>query len=374
MRNLMVVSACWLAMGGAASASSVDPNGPQVKNEVDVVFASGVTRILGADVTGQIDDLAPTRAALSAGGSTAAYDAEIEILPSHIDYSDGGVATGRFSSETSTTSITIMFRNTTAVAILPKLSSLIVPAGFGFYMANLSACGASLLACPQSDPSETFANLGHNPSAAPGAALAGASFSFDIRSGAHILTSLSGSLSLGLGAGGVPTISDTTGALAGGLTGFRLATPLGSLSALGYAWDATTVNLDLGALLGPLAPGAWESITYDTTVTSFTNQACDLANCVLAYSMFGDPIGRSGNAPTPGDSAFGAPLDAAAITGLNGGTFQDLTLDLPTYQNGQLSLFVPSSAVPEPSVWALMLVGLGIVGGALRRREHAATA
>lgn len=39
----------------------------------------------------------------------------------------------------------------------------------------------------------------------------------------------------------------------------------------------------------------------------------------------------------------------------------------PGYTN---ILFTPSSAVPEPATWGLMIVGFGIVGGGLRRRRR----
>lgn len=32
----------------------------------------------------------------------------------------------------------------------------------------------------------------------------------------------------------------------------------------------------------------------------------------------------------------------------------------------------PAGAVPEPASWALMIVGMGVAGGALRRRRSAA--
>ncbi len=39
-----------------------------------------------------------------------------------------------------------------------------------------------------------------------------------------------------------------------------------------------------------------------------------------------------------------------------------------------LATFAPTSAVPEPATWAMMIAGFGVVGGAVRRRRPAALA
>ena len=39
-----------------------------------------------------------------------------------------------------------------------------------------------------------------------------------------------------------------------------------------------------------------------------------------------------------------------------------------------LATFAPTSAVPEPATWSMMIVGFGVIGGAVRRRRPAALA
>ena len=47
----------------------------------------------------------------------------------------------------------------------------------------------------------------------------------------------------------------------------------------------------------------------------------------------------------------------------------------PWSQEGYtLATFAPTSAVPEPATWSMMIVGFGVIGGAVRRRRPAALA
>ena len=81
------------------------------------------------------------------------------------------------------------------------------------------------------------------------------------------------------------------------------------------------------------------------------------------------------NAANLGFTQFNAPT---LFTGSPGsptfltGTF---TLINPFFGNGTLTIspVAVTGAVPEPATWAMMLVGFGAVGGALRRRQKVAT-
>jgi hypothetical protein len=65
--------------------------------------------------------------------------------------------------------------------------------------------------------------------------------------------------------------------------------------------------------------------------------------------------------------------DAWHIKHLGPVAFQELP---PTLVESPISpeTIVPSSAVPEPASWAMMLGGFGLIGGALRRRSIARVA
>jgi hypothetical protein len=58
---------------------------------------------------------------------------------------------------------------------------------------------------------------------------------------------------------------------------------------------------------------------------------------------------------SPGDQVAGGGFDS-----------QDFSL---TTTPGSFQGFPPASAVPEPSVWGLMLIGFGAIGGSFRRRR-----
>jgi hypothetical protein len=64
-------------------------------------------------------------------------------------------------------------------------------------------------------------------------------------------------------------------------------------------------------------------------------------------SIYGADIGSTGNIGPTGGYSVTAGLDGGTATGVG---FVDLAV----------------SAVPEPSVWALMIAGIGMVGMALR--------
>lgn len=65
--------------------------------------------------------------------------------------------------------------------------------------------------------------------------------------------------------------------------------------------------------------------------------------------------------------------DLASATDLFFGVQSDVVTDAgltQTFSLGRIDSF--TLAVPEPATWALMIVGFGLVGGALRRRERGA--
>lgn len=127
--------------------------------------------------------------------------------------------------------------------------------------------------------------------------------------------------------------------------------------------------------------GANDFFVMRTSGNVNTNHTMSLLGGVTADHVIWDLDGASGNVlqTSGGNSMVGMFIDT------KGGDFQFSELGL----NGQLintgghiqfvsgshmnaALLVPG--VPEPATWALMIVGLGFVGAALRARPRAATA
>lgn len=138
-------------------------------------------------------------------------------------------------------------------------------------------------------------------------------------------------------------------------TASTLAIDLGKVYKLasGTFVDRVTSGGDNGAFIGGL---------FDFT-TSFTVQACADASCNLLY---GPQLSFNKSAP----AVHGSPSDfayTADLTGLSGRYF----LYSVTGTNGVnpgLSA-ISFAAVPEAATWALMIAGVGLAGGALRRRR-----
>jgi hypothetical protein len=104
-----------------------------------------------------------------------------------------------------------------------------------------------------------------------------------------------------------------------------------------YAADPYSVSFD-GQLLGTFSPtsNAFSSVTTGTFVASATNGVLTFRGVPL------DGLDRS------------VGIDAVSVAAVQGNAAQ-------------------VAAVPEPAAWAMMLVGFGAIGGALRRRQKVTT-
>jgi hypothetical protein len=153
------------------------------------------------------------------------------------------------------------------------------------------------------------------------------------------------------------------------LNGFRLTALPGDPTQFGVVWDATDIEIGLsdGALL---QPGDSMGFTYESTVQSFSRTPCygmNRAACVVSYSSFGDPLGRGGGiipgglAGVPGQASTDAAPDPSGIT------FATYEFKHPVYKDGVVS-FDMNAPVAEPATWAMLILGFGLVGSALRRR------
>src|SRR5678815_705976 len=70
-------------------------------------------------------------------GSYGTFATVSELAVDHIDFKNGNVSGGLYSQSTTSSTIVITFMNDGLTAVLPQLSSTILPAGFGMYIADI---------------------------------------------------------------------------------------------------------------------------------------------------------------------------------------------------------------------------------------------
>lgn len=149
--------------------------------------------------------------------------------------------------------------------------------------------------------------------------------------------------------------------------------------------NGVTVNLTAGTYQLTFTQDAFSAFTRFANVSG-----CDNAgqNCVTGWEnsarysiggvtyLFGDGAGSGGLGPVSG----GAYYDSAAasfaaagqyITTFTVGNGQSVIFfiydDILGDNSGGVSLLL--AAVPEPSTWAMLILGMGAVGAAMRRRR-----
>lgn len=160
--------------------------------------------------------------------------------------------------------------------------------------------------------------------------------------------------------------------IAAGLAVF-LAGPASAL--VRYDFTAFTSYVSEGESING---GGFSFETPDLLTTSTTIQLAGLSSCSLSTTA--QPTGG-----TCTDVSFNLPFSAIVFgtnTALNPdtayyfyfpagslssfGTYASITLQ---GQTGQLVISDLSDTVPEPTTWAMMLVGIGVMGTAMRRRK-----
>ena len=144
--------------------------------------------------------------------------------------------------------------------------------------------------------------------------------------------------------------------------------------------SSTTLAIDLGGIFSLASGtfvdrvtsgggnGAFRGGTTDFT-TAFSIQGCTSFACTTLVGpalsfMKTAPIGPT----VPGDFAF-----TASLVGLTGQFFLYSVTAANGPNPGLSALSFEGAAipaVPEPATWALMLLGFGVVGSALRRRRR----
>lgn len=326
------------------------------------------------DVTGEGDNVFTIQGGtfplpLSEGSLTfgsnngASFQSVVDIGSEFISFENGNAVSGPFITTKSSSVVDITFLNDSGSTVVPVLSSTIIPAGLGFYLSDRTdGCGGNVYqGCPESQAGYSFSDLANL--AAPGEPTAFAGFEFSIVAGGETLYSLTGSMQMVYDpVTQQMVVSDSLDPARDALAGFTQATPFGSGSAIGYAWDATNILINFQ---NAMAAGESRTLSYITTVTSYTRTNCiDGVTCLVAYSGFGDPVGRGGG-------VAGRSASLAAVGAIDNVEFEPSVFRRPTFENGVLT-FKLASAVPEPAIWLTMILGFGIVGTAVRGRRRAA--
>ena len=326
---------------------------------------SGLYRFDGAQIQGSVGS--------NAFGSGGTFASTSRLDPDGVDFQNGNASGGRYAFTSSHTAIDISFTNDDAVALIPSLRSSILPAGLGLFidhpcLDDVAACGPGHSLFSIKD----FRKFAPDTLPGPANDIAGASFNFSVRSGGTVIYSLTASVVLAYDpmTHGNVLITDF-GAAEAALSGFRLSALPGDASQFGVVWDAT--NFEVSAPGGALLqPGDSAVFTYESTVETFSRTPCyamNAAACVVAYSSFGDPVGRGGGI-IPG-ALLGSPGQFSAEDAQEGGGLQFATFGFkhPVYRDGVVSFDMDLPPVPEPSTWSMLIAGFGLVGLTLRRGQ-----
>ena len=366
LKIALVVACGAVALASAANAQqvTVDPSAASVTHLGDhdqVVHPAG-DGDLSLNVGGQ-----------TVGG--AHYSSDFNV-GSQISFESGSVAVGDQvyrSQSISSIALNTYFDGTKSGG---QLLSQITAAGLGFYVTS-GNCFSSPMSCAQSmNPADNFSAFAVG-SGADVQTLATVSFNFAVVQDGETLTQFTGSLDLNAQNGAYSIDMTNAPTALSGLRTLQFGQPD---SDFGYAWNATNLPVNLNPITGD------STISYIATVTSETNAPC-LADgaCLLAYSGFGDPIGGGGEISS-NILASDGPLTLGSSQGLNSTcpvptslgddgntyincvTFSPTTFNLPSF-DGNGNLVFTQGGVPEPASWALMILGFGAMGAALRRRK-----
>lgn len=137
------------------------------------------------------------------------------------------------------------------------------------------------------------------------------------------------------------------------------------------------IGFSAGSLTNPFD----QILEFMTTLSGFLSiTATTTANFVggpndtdfSSVSLLG-PDGSTTDVP---ETAFSSDLNEFRIVNnvpISAGTYQIRLQGTPGTSNGAFGgdvAFVAASAVPEPGTWLMMLIGFGLLGGAMRRKKQ----
>lgn len=298
------------------------------------------------------------------------FQASVTIEPGFIEFKNGAIGLGAYSIITSTTRLVISVTNSSANPILfDSFQSVIIPAGFGFYISRLGA-GCTPLSpqdCSYADDGRWNAsNLVRPDDIPPGLRLGTSGFDFRVEVDGSPQYELQAGLDLVYNPLTLENVLvENFGDAPTRLDGWTLATIPGDTGAIGYAWDATA--FEFGMPNPWLGAGETRTITYISSVYVETFAGVpETVVAMLGYSAFGDPIGRPG-----GGGSSQALFEAESLSTISSVTVGNFRFVTPYFRNGRLFLPPEGSAapIPEPGTWAMLIAGFGLVGTGLRRRR-----
>ncbi len=142
-----------------------------------------------------------------------------------------------------------------------------------------------------------------------------------------------------------------------------------TLGVLGNAnildWTISMIDgPDMFTLLGPLSGNNSQLLIDGTALTASATDIFFNFSAGSGFALFQNPTVGSGQhfycVQVTGCFDFDGPGEA--INAPAGFAFQRNSLE------GNISIAQAGGAVPEPGTWAMMLIGFGAIGGAMRRR------
>jgi hypothetical protein len=319
--------------------------------------------------------------------NTVTFNSFVTTTPSLVTFESSNTSTGPFVQTNSSSTVAIGIHNAGGSSVQPTVASTISAAGLGFYIANTNyvdpTTGLQCVAasCPGTN-AHTFADFVATGGSSE-QALAGATFTFSIVADDRTIYSISGSAELFVGGNGSDffvsqTLDSISGAFVNDETDLNDASHLlagftqtwATDSAFGYAWDATNI---FPTFEDSIEGGGDGELIYQTDVSTFSRSFClEDGSCIQAYSGFGDPVGRGGGVEDLKAGGFSNFAKVGGAQSAGGGVIQGVNFTPssflpPTFNDGVLT-FTPGG-VPEPANWAMMILGFGVLGAALRRRR-----